>query len=333
MKAAFKKSRKICVKDIPSRPLTPDQIRVRVKACGICGTDLHDNPAEADQEQLFGHEIGGTIAELGAAVLGLKVGQNVVLDSATPCGRCDACRNARQELCTNIQSFFFTGSFGFAEEVIVPAICAIPCDDLPLDIACLSEPLGVAIDLVRLADIRATSNVLLMGPGPIGLMALALVKRMGARRVFLSAFARATARVEAALKLGVDRIVDPSQIPLDKVDFGCAIDRVLVTTPPPTLNDAFEVACKGGIISFIGIGHGENAYCRFDANAFHFKKLQLRASFASPALYTPLALQYLREGVVNGEAMISHRFRLDQMAEAMDTARDPSKALKVVVQP
>jgi len=128
-------------------------------------------------------------------------------------------------------------------------------------------------------------------------------------------------------------VIDPSATPLGAFDFGCAIDRVLVTTPPPTLNDAFQVACKGGIVSFIGIGHGENAFCRFDANAFHFKKLQLRASFASPALYTPLALQYLREGVVDGPSLISHRFPLAQMAEAMAVARDPARSLKVIVQP
>ncbi|MCF7838950.1 MAG: zinc-binding dehydrogenase [Candidatus Marinimicrobia bacterium] len=333
MKVAYRQGRQIQIRQEPPRALAPDQIRVRVLACGICGTDLHDNPAEADRAQPFGHEIAGTVAELGAAVSGLTVGQPVVLESATPCGRCAACRNTRQELCADIQSFFFTGSFGFAEEVVVPAICALPCADLPPEVACLSEPLGVAIDLVRLADIQPTSNVLLLGPGPIGLMALALTRRLGARRVFLSAFARETVRCAAARALGVDRIVDPSATPLATCDFGCPIDRVLVTTPPTTLNDAFEVACKGAIISFIGIGHGESAFCRFDANAFHFKKLQLRASFASPALYTPMALDYLREGVVNGPALISHRFPLDRLAEAMATARDTAHALKVVVQP
>jgi len=333
MKAAFKKGQAVILKDIPSRPLAPDQIRVRIKACGICGSDLHINPAEGDKEQAFGHEIAGVIDEVGPAVLGLEPGQNVVLESSSACGRCAACRNANQELCTAVTSFFFINSLGFAEEMIAPAISAIPCEDLPPDVACLSEPLGVAIDIVRLADVRPTSNVLVIGAGPIGLMALSLVKRMGARRVFLSAFNRAKARVNAALDLGVDRAVDPSEAPLDKVDFGCGIDRVLVTAPPPTLTDAFNVASLGGIISFIGIGYGDNAFCRFDANKFHFKKLQLRASYASPALCTPLALQYLREGVVNGPALISHRFKLDQMTDAIATARDSSVALKVIVEP
>jgi len=97
--------------------------------------------------------------------------------------------------------------------------------------------------------------------------------------------------------------------------------------------NAFAVACKGGIVSFIGIGYGENAYCKFDVNAFHFKKLQLRASFASPALYTPRALQCLREGLVDGAALISHRFPLSRIAEAMEVARDPSRAVKVIINP
>ncbi len=333
MKAAFRKGREVSLRDTVLRALKPGEIRVRVTACGICGTDLHDNPQAADRDAPFGHEVAGTILEISPDVPRLQVGQTVALDSATPCGRCDSCRNARQELCTDIQSFWFTQCFGFAEEMIVPAVCAIPCPDLPPDVACLQEPLGVAIDLVRLADIEPTSNVLLLGPGPIGLMALALVRRMGARRVFMSAFARESIRVKTAKEFGADRVVDPSATPLDKIDFGCPIDRVLVTTPPPTLADAFSVAAKGAIVSFIGIAYGENAFCRFDANAFHFKKLQLRASFASPALYGALALQYLREGLVNGPALISHRFPLSQIAEAMAVARDPAVALKVVVMP
>jgi threonine dehydrogenase-like Zn-dependent dehydrogenase len=294
MKAAFRKGREVSLRDTVLRALKPGEIRVRVTACGICGTDLHDNPQAADRDAPFGHEVAGTILEISPDVPRLQVGQTVALDSATPCGRCDSCRNARQELCTDIQSFWFTQCFGFAEEMIVPAVCAIPCPDLPPDVACLQEPLGVAIDLVRLADIEPTSNVLVFG---------------------------------------ADRVVDPSATPLDKIDFGCPIDRVLVTTPPPTLADAFSVAAKGAIVSFIGIAYGENAFCRFDANAFHFKKLQLRASFASPALYGALALQYLREGLVNGPALISHRFPLSQIAEAMAVARDPAVALKVVVMP
>jgi len=333
MRAAFRRGSAITVREVDPPRVGPGQVRVRVTACGICGTDVHADTAGASQERTFGHEVAGTIAACGEGVRGLEVGQRMVLESATACGRCANCRNTRQELCTDIQSFFYLGSFGFADEMLSPAACVIPCDDLSPEVACISEPLGVAIDLVRLADITPTSNVLLLGAGPIGLMALALARRLGARRVFVSEYGTQTARCRLARAWGADAVIDPSRDAVKDADFGCAIDRVLVTAPPATLPTAFAVAAKGGLIAFIGIAAGGDPSCTFDANAFHFKKLQLRASFASPALYTPMALQYLREGVVDGEALISHRFPLDRMAEAMTTAQSDPEAVKVVVVP
>jgi L-iditol 2-dehydrogenase len=333
IKSAFKKGKEVTLKDITLRELRADEIRIKVTACGICGTDLQVWPGAENNDSGFGHEIAGTILEIGAHVTGFSVGQKVVLDSSSSCGKCDNCKNEKQELCLNMQGFFSTGQFGFAEEMLVPAISAVLCEDLSPEVGCLSEPLGVAIDMVRLADIKLDSNVLILGPGPIGLMALAIVKKMGVRKVFLSSYDTKIARNEVARKFGVDEIVDPSKTPLSEYDFGCNIDRILVTTPPATLEEAFKVASKGAIISFIGIAHGEDAFCKFNVNDFHFKKLQLRASFASPALYTPLAAQYLREGIVDGEAIISHRFPLTDIVEAMKVARDTANAVKVVIMP
>jgi threonine dehydrogenase-like Zn-dependent dehydrogenase len=333
VKAAYRRGEEVFLKERELRALGPNEIRLRVLACGICGSDLHVDPKEAAEEQPFGHEVAGEVLEVGAGVEHLEAGRKVVLDSATPCGRCDACRNMRQELCTDIQSFWFTGYFGLAEEMIVPAISVIPCEGLAPEIACLQEPLGVAIDLVRLAEVTPDSNCLVMGPGPIGLMAVALVRRAGARRLFVSAFEKEKERVALARRFGADDVIDPSKAPLAEHGFGCGIDRVLVTTPPPTLADAFKVASKGGIVSFIGIGFGEAARCEFDANEFHFKKLALRASFASPALFGPRALECLRRGVVDGAALVSHRFPLEDIGEAMATARDRTRAVKVVVTP
>ena len=332
MKVAFKKGETVLLRKIDPSPLGPDQIRLKVTASGICGSDLHAN-ADDDTEAPFGHEVAGEVIEVGATVRNLALGQKVVFESSTPCGRCENCRNAQQELCTDIQSFFFLNSFGMAEQMIAPAINALPCDDLNPEVATLSEPLAVAVDMVRLADISDRSNVLIMGAGPIGLMALALVKNQGARRIFFSAYRKQEARFRLVHEFGADGVIDPTNDPIERFDFGCDIDRVLATTPPGTLPSAFAAAAKGGVVVFIGIAHGDGAFCRFDANHFHFKKLQLRASFASPALYTPLALQYLREGVVNGEALISHRFPLGRIDEAMAAARDKTSAVKVIVMP
>lgn len=332
MRAAFKcVDGNIRIKDIKLRPIRPDEIRLKVEACGVCGTDLHQGGVSKDSQ--FGHEIAGEILELGSAVCKLRVGDKVVLDSSTPCGRCANCRDARQELCSDIQSFFCLDSFGFAEEMIAPTICAIPYSGLSPEVASLQEPLGVAIDVFRLSDISVNSNVLVMGQGPIGLVVTALARRAGARRVFASGFKRRSARQRLAMKFGADAYVDPSETPVDRFDFGCAIDRIIVTSPPASLPSAFAVAAKGAIVSFIGIGGNGKETCAFNADAFHFKKLQLRASFASPALFGPMALGYLKEGVIDGEAIVTHRFKLDDMAEAMRVAAKDPEAAKVVVTP
>lgn len=330
MKAAFKSKNEVVLKDIEPLELKPDDIRIKIKACGICGTDLH---ADNDDLQPFGHEMVGEVIELGSHVTDFTIGQQVMIESSSTCGRCNNCRDARQELCTNVQSFLFKGNFGMAETIAGPAACAIPCEDLPADIATLSEPLGVAIDMFRLAEINTRSNVLIMGAGTIGLMAAALAKRAGARRVFVNDFQSRSGRVAAAEAIGIDAFIDAETCSVQEYDFGCKINRIMVTSPPPTLNSAFALAASGAIISFIGIGHGDAAYCNFDVNAFHFKKLQLHASFASPALFGAMALDYLREGVIDGESLISHRFKLDDIANAMDVALNDPAAIKVVVQP
>jgi len=333
MKTAFKKGSRVVVRDVELRALRSGEVRLRVTACGICGGDLAVGADRDERETPFGHEVAGTVIETAADVSALPAGRRIVLESSSACGRCANCRNGLQELCSDIKSFFNSGTFGFAEEMIAPAVSAIPCEDLDPAVATLSEPLAVAIDMVRLAEVGIRSNVLIIGAGPIGLMALALVRLRGARRVVVSGFRRSRARWELAKAFGADEMIDPTETPLEEADFGCDIHRVIVTAPPPVLADAFAVAAKGGIISFVGIGHGEDAFCRFDVNRFHFKKLQLRASFTSPALYTPQALDLLREGKVDGDALISHRFPLAEISGAMETARNKAEAVKVVVTP
>lgn len=332
MKAAFQKGDVVTIRELELPPIKPDEIRLEVEACGVCGTDLHVPPEWQDAERGFGHEMAGTILEVGSAVTRLSVGQKVAVESSSSCGKCENCRNALQELCLDKQTIFNSDYYGFAEEAIAPAICAVPYEGMSAEVAGLSEPLGVSIDIVRVADIPFRSNVLVMGQGPIGLMALALARKRGARRVFASEMKWRTARADLSKQFGADEVIDPTETAIEEFDFGCKIDRILVTSPPKTLAGAMNVAANGAVISFIGIAYGDGAFCNFDANKFHFKKLQLRASFASPALRTALALEYLREGVIDGEAVISHRFTLEKLAEAMETAgKDPS-AIKVVIQ-
>lgn len=334
MKVAYlKRTNEIELRDEPKPVAGKNQTVLKVQACGICGTDVH--AAQTNEDFMpFGHEVAGEIIEVGEGVKHLVVGQRVVLDSATPCGRCDMCRNMQQELCTDIQSFYFTNSFGMAEYMLVPAICAIPYEGLTPEEVILQEPLGVALDVVRIADINPGNNVLIMGPGPIGLMAIRLVKMAGAKKIFVSALSGSVKRNELALEFGADTVIKVDKTPLEEYDFGCRIDRIVSTTPPATLSSAVKVAVKGTIISYIGLAGAGNPQICFNADEFHFKKLQLRASFASPALFGPRAIEILKNDKLIKDKLISHTFKLDEIQAAMSVAvNDVSDVLKVVVLP
>ena len=110
------------------------------------------------------------------------------------------------------------------------------------------------------------------------------------------------------------------------------VERAVVSAPPSTIAATFDAMRFGGVIAYIGIEYGDGARISFDANAFHFKKLQLRASHATPALYYPIVLQLLKDRYVDGEAMISHVMPLERIGEAMALMRNSrDEVLKIVI--
>ncbi len=333
MKTAYMKGiDNLIIKDADLWDIEDNEIKIAVDACGICGTDVTSALDGADDFRPFGHEVAGTIIEVGRNAKNLHIGQKVALESASACGRCLNCRDTKQELCTDVQSFFFKTSFGFAEEMISPAICAIPYEGISPAEACVSEPLGVSIDMHRLADIRIGSHVVVSGLGPIGLMALRLARLSGAEKIYACDLSTAKIRLDMAKQFGADEIIKVDETPLDQYKFDIAPDRFMVSSPPRTLNSMLNIAAKGAIISYIGIKYGEGANVTFNANDFHFKKLQLRASFASPALYTPMALNLIKTGAIDAKALITHQYALSDLSSALkEAAYNTGEALKVVI--
>jgi L-iditol 2-dehydrogenase len=303
-----------------------------VEACGICGSDITTAMDGTKEYQSFGHEVAGTVLEIGKAVTNVKVGDKVVLESSSACGRCSNCRNLRQELCTNIQSFWPRPPYGFAEEMIVPSITAVPYDGLSPEEASISEPLGVALDMHRVAEIQVGSHVLVSGLGPIGLMAIRLAKLSGAEKIYACDLSKAKRRLELARAFGADEIIPVDQVSLETYSFPQPPDRLMVSSPPKTLQPMIKIAATKAIISFIGIKYGPAGQVTFDANEIHFKRLQLRGSFASPAMCTPLALHLLKQKMIDGKSLISHTFPLAELPRAMKVAvEDVEHSVKVII--
>lgn len=318
--------------ELPDEP-PAGHILLAIDACGICGTDLTAAKSGATDWGPVGHEIAGTILACGPACPAhLQPGLRVVLESSSFCGHCPVCRNGHSDLCNRGPGFWTQPALGLSERMIAPACAAVPYLDLDPGIACQAEPVGVAIDLVKTADIRLGDRVCVVGPGPIGLAAAALALRAGALRVTTVGCSRHGDRLAFARSLGSEIIA--SDLPLDRIaGLQQQFDHVLVTAPTGTIAPSLALLGIGGRLSYLGIGTHDGQIA-FNAHDFHFRKLQLRASFASPALYLPLALDLLRQDIVPGARLLSHSFTLDRVAEAFATCADPARgALKVVVRP
>lgn len=317
---------------LPDLPPAGD-VLVKVEACGICGTDISAAASQALDWQAFGHEVAGTIAAVGHGVPHLQAGQRVVLETASFCGHCDVCRNGRVDLCAKAPNMWGRPAMGFSQYMLVPAVCVVPfTHDISAAVAALAEPAGVACDMVKTADIQMGDRVAVVGLGPIGLMAAALARHRGAVRVVGIERSVCQRRLEVGKELGCEPLANDGA--LDALnDLRGKFTHVLMTAPVECIAPGLSLLEYGGEMTYIGIGTG-NSVISFDANDFHFRKLQLRASFASPAVYLPLVLDLLASGIIPGEKIISHRFALAEMHSAMQTVRDDrATAVKIIVEP
>ena len=313
---------------MPDTP-PPGWLLVRVEACGICGTDLI-GAVSVRTPKAFGHEIAGTIQKVGHGVTGLENGQRVVLESASFCGRCDDCRNGRVDLCNKAPNFWGQPAMGCSEFMLAPACCAVPYEGLTPQVAALTEPAGVAYDMVKVAGVQLGDRVCVVGPGPIGLMATALVRHAGATRLVCIGRSHSVKRLAVARQLGAEPLACDGSLS-DLRELGKQFDHVLMTAPPQFIPPALSLLAYEGKLTYIGLAHGE-ATITFNADDFHFRKLQLRASFASPAVYFPRVLSLFTAGILPGQTLISHVFPLSRIADAMLTGRDDKTGtIKIVV--
>jgi (R,R)-butanediol dehydrogenase/meso-butanediol dehydrogenase/diacetyl reductase len=204
------------VRSVEVPELGPDQVRIAVSHCGICGTDLHlvlENMGRPGSG--LGHEWAGTIAEVGDNVTGWKPGDRVVAGPGPGCGECRACRKGRPSVCLNRPQMQDSGGGhrgAFAQYTTVPAerLLRIP-DSLSTRAAALTEPTAVALHAVTLSGVTPEDRVLVTGAGPVGMLVTAVLKAQGVDDITVSE--PAPARRERALAVGAARVISPEELP------------------------------------------------------------------------------------------------------------------------
>lgn len=336
MNAAYLKApNQFALRDVTLRQPEAGEVVVAVRACGFCGHDKILAAYAAQDWEPFGHEFAGVVESVGPGVTNVKPGDRVVVETSIFDPLSDAARNGHPEWDTKGPSYMDMPhtAMGFAERTIVPAVLCVPFDGIPFEEACFAEPMGVAVDLILTADIKLGNDVVVMGCGAIGLMALQMAKRSGARRIYAVERSHNRKKAQLALEYGADEVIfsdetDPAQYPFPRG----GVDRVLVTTPPSTIDLATRLCNVGGIVAFLGISYGPAAMVQFDSNVVHLNKIQIRGSNAIPALYFPMCFDLLEAGMVDVKKLISHRFPLEQAPEGIQAfLADHTDGVKAVM--
>lgn len=324
------------VREVEAPSPGPGEVLVRVRNCGICGSDLHFYRGEfpAAPGLVMGHEIAGEVAALGEGVSNVREGDRVAVEPLLVCGRCAFCRSGSCQLCPERKLLGTFAPGGFAEYVRIPAGMVYPLpDDVPFELGALVEPVAVAVHGLRLVRLEGGERVLVIGGGTIGLVSAAVALAMGASEVTLAA--RHRHQRAAAEALGARA--------LDAGDAG-AVNAAAVAAPPDvvvetvggradTLNQAVQVVRPGGRISVLGLFTGPVSV---NATLLLLKEVLAVGSitYGRPGLHADfdVAVGIVRRMRDRLGRLVTHRVPLDAIGEGFATAADKSTgSIKVTV--
>ena len=324
--------------DVPE--VRPEGALVRVRNCGICGSDLHFYRGEFPTApgMRLGHEISGEIEAVGEGVSDLSPGQPVAIEPVEVCRECDFCQSGRDQLCPE-RKFLGTMLPGaFAEYVEVPAYLLHPLpEEVDFEVGALVEPLAVAVHGLRQVDLSAGERVLVLGAGTIGLMALVAARAMGASDVFVTA--RYPHQAEAARALGAAGVVEANEHAVGELTaaFDGRSPEVVVETvggQADTLNDAVTLAQAGGRVALLGIF---SEPVTVNATVAVLKEVSLIGgiTYGRPDSRSDfqLALEIAAERSEELRRLITHRVALADIESGFATAADKSqRSIKVTVE-
>jgi len=315
MKAAvYRGIGQIEVADVPRPEPGPGEVLIRVGYCGICGSDLESYHVGMYEPGLIpGHEFAGTLAELGPGVAGWKVGDRVVVSDTVPCGACAPCLEGRLDACESLTMIGVTHDGALAEYCVTAgrSLHRLP-EGMTLRQGALVEPLSVALHGVRRSRLKVGDRALVMGAGPIGLLALQCALLAGARTVAVTEVD--PVRRELACRLGATAVLDPARenvaLALAGLTGGQGPDVVFVCTGAPApFADSVSLVRKGGQIYLLGLCV-EPVVADFMSVVMN--DLCIEGSLAGRA-EVAAAVDLVAQRRVEVEALVSHEIELAQV--------------------
>ena len=308
----------------------PEDCVVQVEACGICGTDLHvleGDFAPTVYPIVPGHEFCGEVVATGSQVTNVRAGDFVAVDPSLFCGRCRFCRAGRGNLCESWNGIGVARTWGAcAERVAVPAVNAFRLPpDLPRHWGALVEPLSCAVHGFDMIDLSLARSYLIYGAGTMGLMLMQLARHAGPAQ--LDVLDTNAGRLPLARRLGADR----GAVKAEELDRPQGWDVVIDATGAiPAIEDGLTRVTRGGTFLQFGVASA-TATARFSPFRVYNDEITIVGSMAVLHSFER-AVSLLVEGLLDCEAMVTHRFSLDGYGQAIETFRR-GDGLKVQVHP
>ena len=312
------------MQDVPTPQPGDADVLIRVGKTSICGTDLHIHRWDEWAQQtipvpmVVGHEFMGTIAALGGDVQGLDVGQRVAGEGHVTCGHCRNCKGGRREFCHNHTGVGVTRPGAFAEYVVIPAqnVFVVPAH-ITDDVAAVLDPLGNATHTALRFDVVG-EDVLVTGAGPIGVLAAAIVRHIGARNVVVTDVNEY--RLAMAARFGANRVVDVRSETLGPVMDELAMTEgfdvgLEMSGAEAAFNQMLDAMNHGGRIAVLGIPSGPMS---LDVNDVIFKGLEIQGIYGRRIFETWYKMAAMLQSGLDVSGIVTHRFTADQFQQAFD---------------
>lgn len=325
------------LESLPIPSVGPNEVLVRVHKAGICGTDLHivnwDGWARRNIRlpRIIGHEFAGEIVDIGPGVTGYAVGDRVTAEGHITCGICRNCRAGKRHLCAHAVGIGGGRDGAFAEYLVVPAFNLWPVHpDIPTELAAIMDPFGNAVHCALSFDVVG-EDVLITGAGPIGIMAAAVCRFIGARHVVVADIN--DYRLELAARLGASRTVNVARQSLPEVmrelkmsnGFDVGLE---MSGHPAAFNSMIANMYHGGSIALLGFLPPET---EIDWDGVIFKGLHLKGVYGREMFETWYKMTQLIRSGLDISGVITHRFPFDRHEEAF-AALASGKCAKVVLE-
>jgi L-iditol 2-dehydrogenase len=334
----------IRMEDAPEPEAGDGELKLRVRNCSTCGTDLkilRHGHHHIDPPRVIGHEISGEVVDAGAGTNGWAEGDRVQVIAAIPCGDCAYCRRGWQTICPDQRSMGYHYDGGFAEYLTVPervlrvdGVTRLP-DGLGFDEASVAEPLACVLNGQELAGVGPGDVVVIFGSGPIGCLHTRLARARGAEAVYLVEVSRGRLDLAAPVVKPDAAIcsaeVDAVETVLELTE-GRGADVVITAAASGTAQEeGLRMAARRGRVSFFGGLPKDNPVIGCDSNLVHYRELTIVGANGSTPRHNKNALELIDSGAVPVRDLITHRLPLDGVLDAIHTV-STGEAIKVTIE-